>query len=101
MKSASSKPSAADQAAVCAALDTCCKVDTSVISFFGKKRNVNNPTSSDASARTSSGSKQIPLSVQVVSTHSHGATSEGPLPSSLTPPTKHTKVVVEDNETFC
>jgi hypothetical protein len=96
MKSIPSKPSAADQAAVRAALDSCCKVDTSVITFFGKKQNMTN--SSCASTTATTETKQIPL--PAVSTRTHVATAEGHLSSSLTLSTQN-KMVVEENETFC
>jgi hypothetical protein len=96
MKSIPSKPSAADQAAVRAALDSCCKVDTSVITFFGTKQNVKNKTC--VSTTATPGSEQIPLSI--VSMRSPVATAEGPMSSALVLPTQN-KMDAEENETFC
>lgn len=96
MKSTPSKPSAADQAAVRAALDTCCKVDTSVITFFGKKQNVKNNIC--ASTKATPESEQIPLSI--VSTRSSVATEEESMSSELVQPTQN-KMDVEEKETFC
>ena len=89
MKSIPSKPSADDQAAVRAALDTCCKYDPSVITFFGKKQK----SSAATTTVTTPGSKQIPSSV--VSTR-----SEGPLLSSTVAqqPTQNSMVLEEE---FC
>ena len=95
MKSIPSKPSAADQAAVRAALDSCCKVDTSVITFF-TKQNVKNNTCVSTTATPRS--EQIPLSM--VSMRSPVAAAEGPMSSALVLPTQN-KMDVEENETFC
>ncbi len=90
MKSETRKPSAAEQAAVRDALNCGCKVDTSVITFFGKKR------TTDVDKQ-----KQSPLTATPPqSTQSQINLPEGPLPSSLKISTQNDEII-EENETFC
>ena len=86
MKTEAFKPSAADQAAVRAALDCGCKIDTSAISFFGKKRDgqhndINTPTVNNTQKETYARSHK-------------DATSERTLP-------KQTTINDEENEIVC
>jgi hypothetical protein len=90
MKAATRQPTAAEQAAVRQALDCGCKVDTSVITFFGKKRTTNVVKQ-----------EQIPSSAAPPEPMlSQTNLPEGPLPSSLKIP-RQNEEMVEDDEKFC
>lgn len=90
MKSETRQPTAAEQAAVRQALDCGCKVDTSVITFFGKKR-----TTDVAKQKLTPFSATPPEPI-----HLQTNLPKGLLPSSLKIP-RQNEAIVEDHETFC
>ena len=112
MKSEPFKPSVADKAAVSLALDSCCKVDTSVITFFGKKRNKNSKNldcTSMTTTTTTAASESIPFVSSTTAEHGRLQCStpvyqEQPRSSSsqmtLSTPAK-AMIVLEENETLC
>ena len=109
MKSEPFKPSLADKAAVSLALDSCCKVDTSVITFFGKKRSKNLDCTSRTTTTTTAASESIPFVSSTTAEHGRLQCStpvyqEQPRSSSsqmtLSTPAK-AMIVLEENETLC
>jgi hypothetical protein len=97
MKSEPFKPSAADQAAVRAALDCCCKVDTSVITFFGKKSDKVSNNKYNGSSST-----VAPVTLSAESARLLVSTArQSPRLSPMAVPTEPNAPVFEENETFC